>query len=75
MNVSDVTIHVNERLDSQARSSLEEDMRQVDGVIAPRFSPGHEHLMIVAFNPDRVQASVLLHRVQASGYRAQLVNA
>lgn len=75
MNVSDVLIHVNERLDSQARQSLEEEMRQVEGVIAPRFSPGHEHLMVVAFNPAQVHTSALLQKVQSFGYGAQLINA
>jgi hypothetical protein len=48
MNISDVMIHINEPLSVEARSSLEEAMRQIEGVIAPRFNPSHytqlEHL-------------------------------
>jgi NAD(P)-dependent dehydrogenase (short-subunit alcohol dehydrogenase family) len=37
MNINDVVIHVNETLDTQARRDLEDQMRDIDGVIAPKF--------------------------------------
>ena len=73
INISDILIHINESLNDQQRSNLEEAVRQDEGVVAPRFNPGKEHLLLVAFNPDITSASTLLNKVQSFGYNAQLV--
>ena len=73
MNVVDVLIHVNELLDNNQRVQLEQTMRDLDGVIAPRFNPDHPHLMLVAFNPQHVHSKVLLQQVNSAGYHAQLI--
>ncbi|HUX30125.1 MAG TPA: hypothetical protein VMV78_05795 [Thiobacillus sp.] len=73
MNVSDILIHINESLNEQQRSALEEAVRQIEGVVAPRFNPGKEHLLLVAFNPDVASTATLLTKVQSFGYNAQLI--
>ena len=73
MNVSDILIHINESLNQQQRSALEEAVRQIEGVVAPRFNPGKEHLLLVAFNPDVARTATLLTKVQSFGYNAQLI--
>lgn len=75
MNISDILIHVNESLNIQQRQSLEEAMREVEGVIAPRFNDGVEHLLLVAFNPATTNPSTLLSKVKSFGYQAQLIGA
>jgi hypothetical protein len=75
MNITDVMIHINEPLSVAARSSLEEAMRQIEGVVAPRFNPGKEHLLVVAFDPDKANAADLLQKARAAGYTAQLIGA
>lgn len=75
MNITDVMIHINEPLSVAARSSLEEAMRQIDGVVAPRFNPGREHLLVIAFDPDKANAADLLQKARAAGYTAQLIGA
>lgn len=75
MNISDVMIHINETLNSEARTSLEEDMRRIEGVVSPRFSPNKEHLMMIAFNPEKTSSLDLLSKARAAGYTAQLVGA
>jgi hypothetical protein len=75
MNVSDILIHINESLNEQQRSALEEAVRQIEGVVAPRFNPGKEHLLLVAFNPDITSTATLLTKVQSFGYNAQLIGA
>lgn len=75
MNISDIMIHINETLSIEARSSFEEEMRQVEGVVAPRFSPGKEHLMIVAFDPEKTNSAILLNKARKAGYTAQLIGA
>ncbi|OIP17706.1 MAG: hypothetical protein AUK53_01975 [Betaproteobacteria bacterium CG2_30_59_46] len=73
MSISDVMIHIHEDLDTEARSALEARMRDLDGVIAPRFNPGKEHLLLVAFDPDKAHPADLLGAVKTAGYTAQLV--
>ena len=71
MYINDVVLHVNEALDEQARHGLEDQMRTIDGVIAPRFNDRRTHLMIVAYDPDRISAVGLRNEVQQRGYHAQ----
>jgi len=71
MYINDVVLHVNETLDAQARRNLEDQMRAIDGVIAPRFNDRRTHLMIVAYDPDRLSTGALLEQVQRRGYHAQ----
>lgn len=75
MQISDILIHVDNSLASDERGRLEEKMRALPGVIAPRFNPGREHLLLVAFDPDRIGLPALLETVRAEGYRAQLIGA
>jgi len=75
MNISDVMIHINETLSGEARSSLEEAMRQIDGVVSPRFSPTKRHLLLIAFVPEKTSSAVLLSKARAAGYTAQLIGA
>jgi len=75
MNISDVMIHINESLSKEARASFEEELRQIEGVVAPRFSPGKEHLIMVAFDPERTNSAILLQKARAAGYTAQLIGA
>jgi len=71
MTLSDVVIHINESLDEGARHRLEEQMRAIDGVIAPRFNARRTHLMVVAYNADRTRSGELLDAVRQQGYTAQ----
>lgn len=73
MNISDVMIHINESLSKEARSSLENEMRKVEGVISPGFNAGKEHLLVIAYNPEKTNTAVLLEKAREAGYTAQLV--
>lgn len=75
MNLCDVLVHIDEELSAEQRNALEENMRELPGVVAPRFNPGQEHLMLVAFDCENVTHALLLGRVQAQGYTAQLIGA
>lgn len=72
-NISDVMIHINEPLDEEARSSLENTMQKVEGVVSSRFNVGKEHLLAIAYNTEKTNTAVLLEKTRAAGYTAQLV--
>jgi len=73
MNICDVMIHINESLSKEARSSLENAMREVEGVVSPGFNAGKEHLLMIAYNPEKTNAAILLEKARSAGYTAQLV--
>ncbi len=73
MQLSDIMIHVTESLSPEARGALENTLRDVDGVIAPRFGAGTDHLLLVAFDADRSRPADLLAAVRQSVGQAQLV--
>ncbi len=73
MNICDVMIHINESLNDEARSALENKMRKVDGVISPGFNAGKEHLLLIAYNSEKTNTKVLLEKAREAGYTAQLV--
>jgi hypothetical protein len=73
MNISDVMIHIKEPLDEEARSALENALQKVEGVVSPRFNPGKEHLLMIAYDTERTSTAVLLEKARTAGYTAQLV--
>ncbi len=73
MNISDVMIHINESLNEDARTTLENSLRKIDGVVSPRFNAGKEHLLLVAYDTEKTSTNALLEKTRAAGYTAQLV--
>jgi hypothetical protein len=73
MNISDVMIHINEPLDEEARSALENAMLKIEGVVSPRFNAGKAHLLMVAYDTEKTSTAALLDQTLAAGYTAQLV--
>ena len=71
MQTSDIIIHVDENLDKGEKLELENKLRELEGVIAPRFNK--EHMLLVSYNPEKVSSSDLLGTVTAKGYSAQLI--
>ncbi len=71
MQASDIMIHVSNNLDFQEKQLIEDKLRAIDGVIAPRFNK--DHLLLIYFNNNKTQSSVLLNTVKSIGYKAQLV--
>ena len=73
MNISDIIIHINETLSTEQCAALEDNMRQIEGVVSPRFNPGKEHFLVVAYDTDKTSTSALLTNTRKAGYTAQLV--
>jgi hypothetical protein len=73
MSVADVLIHVDENLDSSQKEDIIHTMREIPGVISPRFNPGKEHMLLVAFNPAETKSTDLLTDVRSHGVHAELI--
>lgn len=73
MKISDILIHVDDSIEKDRRLRLEEALRDVRGVVSPRFSPYHDHLMFVAYDADSTSARDILTQVRDQGYASQIV--
>lgn len=73
MQLSDVLIHINETPNESEQSDLVEQLRDLEGVIAPRFSLEKDHMLFVSYNSDTIDSSALIEKVSENGYKAQLV--
>jgi len=71
MTAMDTMIHIDQSLDSEQQLTLETALRDVQGVVAPRFNKAH--LLVVEYDADATTAMALLGAVTGRGYRAQLV--
>ena len=71
--IADVTIHINENIDAQTRVSLEKTLLAMDGVAAALSHHGTSHLMVVRFDPERLQSHDILQTVIAAGLHAELI--
>ncbi len=75
MDICDVMIHFDANLSEAQRADMEETIRRRAGVVAVRFNPGKNHLLVVAFDPAQVRSVDLLAEATAQGYTAQLIGA
>lgn len=73
MHISDTLIHVGDFLTPPQRQNLEENLRAVAGVVAPRFGPGKDHLLLIAYDPEKTSSAALLGKVREHGCRASLI--
>ncbi len=73
MQLTDVLIHLDQKIDEIEKENLVEQLRNVDGVIAPRFTNAKAHLLLIAYNSDTTNSATLLNKVKDKGYNAQLV--
>lgn len=73
MDIVDITIHVNEDLASAQKAALENSLRELDGVVSMCCHKQTPHLLLVMYNPQKLDSQAMLGRVKADGYHAQLV--
>jgi len=73
MQLPDVLIHLDQNINESEKENIIEQLRSVEGVIAPRFSKEREHLLLISYNSDTVSSLILLNQVRDKGYKAQLI--
>jgi len=71
--LADVTVHVDENLDAARRSEIEAELRALDGVNSIQNPDETPHLMVVRFDPDRIDTQAILSAVTDQGVHAELV--
>jgi hypothetical protein len=73
MNITDILVHVPNTLNPGQRQEVEETLRTIDGIIAPRFVPDREHFMMVAYNPEKMRSENLRQAFTHMGLQARLI--
>jgi hypothetical protein len=73
MQLSDVLIHIDEIPKESEQDVLVEQLRNLEGVIAPGFSQEKDHFLFVSYNSDTTNSTTLLEKVRENGFKVQLV--
>ena len=73
MQLSDVLIHINEMPNESEQNDLVEQLRNLEGVIAPGFSQEKDHMLFVSYNSDTIDSTAMIEKVRENGYKAQLI--
>jgi hypothetical protein len=69
----DVVVHIDDHLDENHRSHIEGVIECTAGVMKARFNSQRHHLMIVAYDPKRINAASILNSIKGQNVSAQLV--
>ena len=73
IQLADVVVHIDEELERERRTEIEEQLRAIDGVVSVHNPDEKPHLAIVEYNPDKTNSSVILNTVTVQGVRAELI--
>jgi len=73
MQLTDVLIHISEPLEINDYQVLETKLRNINGVIAPRFNQKKPNLLFIAYNAEETNSSKLLSHVKAKHLNASLI--
>ena len=71
MDIVDVTVRVDAALSDPERQRMEERLRAVAGVVAPRFNRDHE--LVVAYDPAATDSAAILAAAREHSPGAALV--
>ena len=70
---ADVVLHIDETLDPEGESRLQETLSAVPGVTGIRHNPARGHLWVVNFEPNRLRPQAVLGAAERAGYHGELV--
>jgi hypothetical protein len=73
IDLADVTLHVDENLDSDGLADLDSAFRTIDGVVSVHVNPDRPHLFILEYNPAKISSEQLLDSVKHRGLHAELL--
>jgi hypothetical protein len=73
INLADVTVHIDEALDDDGRSKLEQAFREREGVVSVLINPDRPHLVVVEYNPQIIKSRDLVDIPRFHGLHGELV--
>ncbi|MDH5426469.1 MAG: ATP-binding protein [Gammaproteobacteria bacterium] len=73
MNMSDITLHIDENTSHNDREELRDSILSMPGVMAADCHDNQPHLMIIEYDPERINSSEFLAAVKQKGLHAELI--
>ncbi len=73
IDLADVTLHVDETLDSEGLQRLENAFRQREGVVSVHVEKNRPHLFVLEYNPKVVHSKDLVKIPEFQGLHAELI--
>ena len=73
MEMTDVTVHIDETVGHERRTQIADTVRAHKGVMAVAHHDEKPHLMIIEYDPDTVTSQELLQIVLDQGVHAELI--
>jgi hypothetical protein len=73
IDLADVTIHIDESMDEDGKTKLEEAFRSRDGVVSVLINPDRPHLVVVEYNPKIIKSRDLVDIPRFQGLHGELV--
>ena len=71
--MSDITIHIDETLDSSTILALQHDLTQQDGIENIKSEETRPHLMVVTYNKNLTSSEDILLSFTSQGLHAELI--
>ena len=73
IDLADVTLHVDETLDRDRLTELEEAFRQREGVVSVHVDQKRPHLFVLEYNPKMIHSKDLVKIPEFQGLHAELI--
>ncbi len=73
IDLADVTLHVDETLDSAGLAELETAFRQREGVVSVHVDQKRPHLFVLEYNPKLIHSKDLVKIPEFRGLHAELI--
>jgi hypothetical protein len=73
IQLADVTVHIDQTLEPDRRSEMENVLRAIEGVVSVHNPNDRPHLYVVEYNPEKTGSAAILGAVTAQGVVAELI--
>jgi hypothetical protein len=72
-HLTDVTVHIDENIDHDARAKIQEKLRGLAGVDSVVSHDDRPHLMMVQYDPQQLSSQAILACVKEQGVHAEMI--
>jgi hypothetical protein len=73
IQLADITLHIDETLETERRAAIENAVRAIDGVISFHNPSDRPHLNVIEYNPEKTNSATILSAVTREGVHAELI--
>lgn len=72
-HISDLVIHIDESLQAEEISRLQNEMHDDAGIVSACISEKDKHLMIVSYDSEQLRSDQVLGSITRRGFHGELV--